>query len=96
MKKILMIATGGTIASVQTDVGLAPGLSAEELLTAAPRISKWCEVEVVQPYSIDSTSVTVAHWQQLVKVLEDNYEKSLSKGEYEYLDHVNSHLSVQE
>lgn len=75
MKKILMIATGGTIASVQTDVGLAPGLSAEDLLTAAPRISKWCEVEVVQPFNIDSTNITVAHWQQLVKVLEDNYEK---------------------
>lgn len=32
MKKILLLATGGTIASVEGNEGLAPGLSAEELL----------------------------------------------------------------
>ena len=29
-KKILMVGTGGTIASKQTEHGLAPGLSSEE------------------------------------------------------------------
>ena len=32
MKKILLIATGGTIASRKTEGGLAPGLSPQELL----------------------------------------------------------------
>ncbi len=32
MKKILLLATGGTIASVEGNEGLVPGLSAEELL----------------------------------------------------------------
>ena len=34
-KKILLIATGGTIASKETEEGLAPALSSEELLRCA-------------------------------------------------------------
>ena len=33
MKKILLIATGGTIASVQTENGLKPAISPEMLLS---------------------------------------------------------------
>ena len=36
MKKILLIATGGTIASGNTDAGLTPTVSGEELLRAVP------------------------------------------------------------
>ena len=32
MKKLLLITTGGTIASVSTDKGLAPGLQAKDIL----------------------------------------------------------------
>ena len=42
MKKLLLLATGGTIASVEGKEGLVPGLSAEELLQYLKMIfSKW-------------------------------------------------------
>ena len=37
-KKILMIGTGGTIASKQTEAGLAPGLSSEDILSYIPQV----------------------------------------------------------
>lgn len=40
MKKILLLATGGTIASVEGNEGLVPGLSAEELLNYFSKSSK--------------------------------------------------------
>ena len=36
MKKILMIGTGGTIASRQTENGLAPGLTPQDILSYIP------------------------------------------------------------
>ena len=40
MKNILMIGTGGTIASKQTEYGLAPGLSAEDILNYIPAVRR--------------------------------------------------------
>lgn len=39
-KKILMIGTGGTIASKQTEAGLAPGLSSEDILSYIPQVER--------------------------------------------------------
>ena len=44
MKKILLIATGGTIASKPTDVGLVPSITSDEILALAPHIADLCEV----------------------------------------------------
>ena len=38
MKKILMLGTGGTIASRQTKDGLAPGLTPEDILSYIPAV----------------------------------------------------------
>ena len=55
MKKILMIATGGTIASRNKGNGLEPELSSEELLDCVPEIARSCVVTAVQPSSSTST-----------------------------------------
>ena len=39
-KRILMIGTGGTIASKQTDNGLSPGLSSEDVLSYIPQVKE--------------------------------------------------------
>ena len=44
LKDILMIATGGTIASKPTPQGLAPMLSAGEILACVPGLSDICQV----------------------------------------------------
>ena len=75
MKRILMIGTGGTIASKQTEYGLAPGLSAEDILTYIPAVSQICEVDSVQVCNLDSTNVTPEHWKLLVKTVEENYDR---------------------
>ena len=57
MKKILMIATGGTIASKETENGLAPAVSSQELLACVPEIGSVCDVHTVQPFNLDSTNI---------------------------------------
>ncbi len=75
MKNILMIATGGTIASTNTGAGLAPSFTSKELLDFVPEIAKICNVSQVQPFNLDSTNIYSAHWLELAKIVEENYEK---------------------
>lgn len=75
MKKILLIATGGTIASKSTQKGLAPALSAEDLLSCVPEIKEVCSVEEVQPFNIDSTNVYSRHWLEIERIVESSYHK---------------------
>lgn len=75
MKKILMIGTGGTIASQSSEFGLTPGLSTEELLSYVPKVADVCEVDSIQVCSIDSTNVTPDYWKLMAKAVEDNYDK---------------------
>lgn len=77
MKKILIIGTGGTIASKPTDSGLAPDLTSEELLENAPQIRTICDVDCVQPFSLDSTNIRPSHWLTLSDTIRENY------GEYD-------------
>ena len=56
MKKILLIGTGGTIASDVTEDGLAPELTSEQLLNHLPAISSICDVECIQLLNLDSTN----------------------------------------
>ena len=73
MKRILMIATGGTIASKETEEGLAPAISSEELLSCVPEVASVCDVAAVQPFNLDSTNVYAPHWLKIVEIIEDNY-----------------------
>lgn len=73
MKKLLLIGTGGTIASRKTAQGLTPQLSAEELLDYVPAARDFCAVTAVQPFSVDSTNVQPAHWLKLASVIQNAY-----------------------
>ena len=73
MKKILMIATGGTIASKSSGSGLAPALTAEDLLSCVPEIKDVCRVEALQPFNIDSTNVYSRHWLEIAKIIETRF-----------------------
>lgn len=75
MKKILMIATGGTIASTRTSAGLSPLLSSEEILEYVPGVKKVCKVDTMQLYNIDSTDIHPEHWIGLVRTIKENYDK---------------------
>lgn len=74
-KKILLIATGGTIASNSGLQGLVPKLSANALLNQVPEIFELCDVDTVEPYHIDSTNVTPRHWLILATTIKENYDQ---------------------
>ncbi|MBQ8209020.1 MAG: asparaginase [Clostridia bacterium] len=73
MKKILLIATGGTIASGMTENGLSPQIDAEELLSFLPEYAEICDVDCIQPFSVDSTNITPGHWLKIANVIEKKY-----------------------
>lgn len=73
MKNILLIATGGTIASGMTEKGLSPQINADELLSFVPEYTQICNVKCIQPFSIDSTNVTPDHWLEIASAVESNY-----------------------
>ncbi len=75
MKKILLIATGGTIASHLGATGLVPQLPAEELLKNVPEVFELCTPSAIQIYNIDSTNVTPLHWVKLATTIQENYEE---------------------
>ena len=74
MKKILMIATGGTIASQSGATGMIPQIKAEELLKCVPEVFEFCQPSAIQIYNIDSTNVTPQHWICLAKTIQENYD----------------------
>lgn len=73
MKKILLIATGGTIASGYTKEGLAPQLAVEELLGYVKEHEAFCTVDTCQLFSLDSTNIEGEHWLKMAAAVEENY-----------------------
>ena len=74
MKKILMIGTGGTIASEMTPEGLTPELNTRQLLDFIPDIGKLCRVDCIQLYNLDSTNICPENWLGVVDTLRKNYD----------------------
>ena len=72
-KKILLIGTGGTIASEMSGDGLAPELTATELLRFVPRIASFCDVDCVQPFSLDSTNMRPENWLAIAAAIRQHY-----------------------
>ena len=75
MKKILLVATGGTIASKKTESGLTPQISPEELVSFIPDLKEICEVETVQVLNLDSSNMEPKHWRMMVECVRENYDK---------------------
>lgn len=73
-KKILLIATGGTIASRKSDNGLCPQIAPEELLSYIPQAAERCDIEAIQPFNIDSSNMEPSNWKELVAVIRERYE----------------------
>ncbi len=74
MKKVLLIATGGTIASVKTETGLSPKTPPDEFLKYIPEVKDIAEIDVLQVLNIDSTNIEPYHWLMIKNVIEENYD----------------------
>jgi L-asparaginase len=74
VKKILLLATGGTIASVEGNEGLVPGLSVEELLHFLPETAS-CGVHIDGKVlmNIDSTNLQPENWVTIAEAVYSHY-----------------------
>ena len=73
MKKVLCIATGGTIASELAAYGLSPELDVGKLLDYVPQVRQFCDVDRVQLCNIDSTNMSPEHWLRIAACIRKNY-----------------------
>ena len=67
MSRILLIATGGTIASVPSPDGLAPALSGQQLLSCLPSLA--CQVDCIDLFNMDSSNIQPEEWQKMAKTV---------------------------
>lgn len=74
MKNILLIATGGTIASVNFKNGLVPELNVEEIIRYIPQIKQLCNLTAIQLFNLDSTNILPQNWIQIADVIQKNYK----------------------
>ena len=69
MKHILLLTTGGTIASRPTAEGLAPGLDGEDLARSIPFLTASCTVAVRDILHLDSSNIQPEEWQLIAKAV---------------------------
>ncbi|MBR0456279.1 MAG: asparaginase [Firmicutes bacterium] len=74
MRKILILTTGGTIASVQSPDGLVPGMSSNQLREHLPQIGSDIAIDIKELFHIDSTDMTASHWIRIIDAIRDNYD----------------------
>ena len=73
-KKILMIATGGTIASRPSELGMAPDMTGAQILETVPEISASFNVDTIELMNLDSTNVCPDDWQRMANCIAEHYE----------------------
>lgn len=74
MKKILLLTTGGTIASVPGEQGLSPGISAEEIASYLPQQNQMYQVESKILMNIDSTNMQPEGWVKIAEAIYKHYD----------------------
>ena len=74
MKHILLLATGGTIASKPSQEGLTPGIDSAALIQCVPEAADICRITAEQLFALDSTEVHAAHWLAMAGEIEKRYE----------------------
>ena len=72
-KNILLITTGGTIASAESKKGLVPTINSEELIKFVPEINKICNFKTLDLMNLDSTNVGPHEWHKIAASVEENY-----------------------
>ena len=75
MRRILMLATGGTIASKESGHGLSPAITSEEILGYVPAVGELCSVDAIQLMNLDSTNIGPSHWLEMAAAIRAHYDQ---------------------
>ena len=67
MKKVLLLATGGTIAAAETDEGMNPQLTPEDLIAFVPEVAELCQIDCKTILNVDSTNIQPEDWQLMAR-----------------------------
>lgn len=73
MKRILLLATGGTIASKESGRGLSPAITSDEILGYVPDLKDFCQVDAIQVMNLDSTNIGPSHWLEIAGAIREHY-----------------------
>lgn len=74
MKHILLIATGGTIASKDNGDGLTPSIDVNILLEYIPAIRHICSITGISIMNIDSSNMNTDYIARISECIKDNYD----------------------
>lgn len=72
-KKILLVTTGGTIASESSDEGLVPGLLSRDIMTTVNSIAERYDVTTRDLFQLDSSNIQPEEWQMIARCIGDMY-----------------------
>ncbi len=75
IKKILLIATGGTIASSETEQGLTPSIDAQQLLSYMPEIEQICHLSGMSIMNVDSTNMNPKLMIKIAETINEYYDQ---------------------
>ena len=71
MKKLMILSTGGTIACTQTEDGLIPTLSADDILNYVPEARKLGKIETKTILNLDSSNIQPEEWRLIAQAVYD-------------------------
>ena len=74
MKKILLLTTGGTIASQQGENGLEPKLASKELLEYVGGLQRYYKVDNKDILNLDSSNIQPEEWKTIAHSVYENLE----------------------
>ncbi len=72
MKSVLVVATGGTIASSEADEGLTPTFNVDALLDHVPKIRNLCRIDGVTIMNIDSANMNPSLMKKIAVAIYDH------------------------
>jgi L-asparaginase len=73
-KKILLITTGGTIASELSAEGLKPGLTSGDLMTNVNSIAERYDVTTLDLFQLDSSNIQPEEWQLIARTVAESWQ----------------------
>lgn len=74
LNKILLIATGGTIASAEGGGGLTPAFDADQMIGMIPELKEICEIQGKIIMNVDSTNMDPDMMVTIAETIEEHYD----------------------
>ena len=75
MKKVLMLTTGGTIASRRAGGGLEPLLAGEEMLRYLGEVAGQYQISVRELLNLDSSNIQAEEWQKIARAVAEEIDR---------------------